>query len=89
MFQIFAYQTQKEVINLNWTAWLWGCVVAMITGSITAVTAWGQFPNATELQLFLIVYPAIAGSFLAFLMKSPFPGSTGITPLPPEGGAVK
>lgn len=69
---------------MNWTAWLWGCLVSLLTGSIVSVTAISQAPTLTPFSIFLIVYPATIGAFLSFLMKSPFPGSTGIIPLPPE-----
>lgn len=70
---------------MNWRGWIWGLLLAFLTGSITAVNTIGQFPNATEYQLFLVTYPVIVGSILAFLMKSPFPGSKGVNnvPLPP------
>ncbi len=64
---------------MNWTAWIWGAVVALLTGSIAGVTTIAQFPNVTGLQLFLVVYPTIAGVLLAWLKQSPLPGSE-ITP---------
>ena len=95
MFQIFAYQTNSDLFMkggefMNWTAWLWGCIVALMTGSIVAVTTVSQLPpeQLSGFQLFLITYPAIIGAFLSFLMKSPFPGSTGTSnPATVNGGA--
>ena len=60
---------------MNWTAWIWGGIVALLTGSIAGVTTISQFPGVTELQLFLVVYPTIAGVLLAWLKQSPLPGS--------------
>jgi hypothetical protein len=71
---------------MNWTSWLWGSIVALLTGSIVSVTAISQLPpeSLEPFKLFLIVYPAVVGAFLAFLMKSPFPGST--NPPTTDGG---
>ncbi len=70
---------------MNWVGWLWGSIVSLIGGSIVAVNTMSQFPNATPFQLGMIIYPAVAGAFLTFLMKSPFPGSAGVNGgKPPE-----
>ena len=65
---------------MNWSSWIWGAVVALLTGSIAGVTAIAQFPGIKGLQLFLVVYPTVAGVFLAWLKQTPFPGeTTGVT----------
>jgi hypothetical protein len=68
---------------MNWRAWIWGAIVSVLSGAYTGFTAWVEIPNPSDIQIIKIMVPALAGPFITFLMKSPFPGATGIT-LPPE-----
>ena len=70
---------------MSWSAWIWGAIVALLTGSLAGVTVVAQFPGVTGLQLFLVTYPVVAGVFLAWLKQSPFPE----TNIPPATGGVK
>lgn len=78
MFQIFAYQG-KEVINMNWRAWISGLIVVFCGASVTAINAIvvQMDPIPPEFKIYIIVLPAFLTALATFLMHSPFPGSVG------------
>jgi hypothetical protein len=64
---------------MNWRGWLLGFVIMLLQTSMTAFNIVGQFPNTTEYQMVIILYPVVVGMIVTFLVKSPIPGAV----LPP------
>lgn len=74
---------------MNWKAWVNGLVITFLTTAIATVNAVvaQMNPIPEEWKLFLVAFPVAAGGVAAFLMKSPFPGSTNSPPV--NGGTPK
>ncbi len=60
--------------KLNWDAWLYGLISALLVFVLTYLTAWATMPdNVTTKQLIAVCVIPGLGTFIAWLKQTPPP----------------